>query len=52
MKYLTTVTPFRFEEKFLILALDNAWSSKFDNIDFDVYIARNRLHIRSKPIRK
>ena len=51
MKYLTTVTPFRFEEKFLILALDSAWSSKFDNIDFDVYVTRNRLYIKSNLIR-
>ena len=35
MKYLTTVTPFRFEEKFWILAFDNALVSKFENIDFD-----------------
>ena len=52
MKHIATVTPFRFEEKFLILALDSAWSSKFDNIDFDVYVTKNRLHIRSQPIQK
>lgn len=52
MKRITTVTPFRFEEKFWILAFDNALVSKFENIDFDVYVTKNRLYIRSQPIRK
>ncbi|MCH7560566.1 MAG: hypothetical protein IIC67_04210 [Thaumarchaeota archaeon] len=52
MKRTTTVTPYRFEEKFWILAFDSALISKFENIDFDVYVTKNKLHIRSQPIRK
>jgi len=52
MKHITTVTPYRFKEKFWILAFDNTLISKFENIDFDVYVSKNRLYIRSQQIQK
>ena len=52
MKNNCTIKPYRFEEKYLILALENAWAGMFEDVKFDVYIFQNRLYIRSQPIRK
>ncbi len=52
MKKICKIKPYRFEEKYLILALENEWSGIFEDVEFDVYIFQNRLYIRSQPIRK
>jgi len=52
LKTICKIRPYRFEEKYLILALENAWSEMFENTEFDVYIFRNRLYIRSQEIRR
>lgn len=51
MKKITKIRPYRFESKYLILALDNEWSEMFEDTEFEVYIFENRLYIRSQPIK-
>jgi len=50
MKKICKIRPYRFESKYMILALDNEWSEMFDDTEFEVYIFQNRLYIRSQEI--
>lgn len=52
MKNICKIKSYRFEKKYLILALKNDWAEMFDDVEFDVYIFQNRLYIRSQEIRK
>lgn len=52
IKRLGTIKLHKFEEKYMILGLDSAWCTKFENANFDVYIFKNRLYLRSQPIKK
>lgn len=42
----------RFDDRFLILGLDAAWSELFDDIEFDVDIVDGFLRIQSKEVIK
>jgi len=52
MKKICKIKPYRFEEKYLLLALENDWSEMFEDTEFDVYVFQNRLYIRSQEIKK
>ncbi|KER07067.1 hypothetical protein AAA799E16_00232 [Marine Group I thaumarchaeote SCGC AAA799-E16] len=52
MKIIRKIRPYRFEDKYLLLGLENEWAEMFDDVEFDVYIFQNRLYIRSQPIKK
>lgn len=47
---MKTIKPYLFEGC-LIIALSSAWYSKLENVNFDVYIEKNKLHIRSQLIK-
>lgn len=52
MKKRCKIRPYRFEKKWMILALANEWSEMFEDTEFDVYIFQNRLYIRSQEMKK
>lgn len=47
---IKTINSYLFEG-YLILALSSTWYSKLENVSFDVYIEKNKLHIRSQLIK-
>ena len=52
MKKICKIKPYRFENKYLIFAIENELSGIFEDTEFDVYTFQNRLYIRSQPIKK